>query len=445
MSDTAARPASPSVRKDARWPVVWAVSRFEMAKLLAQWPTRILPLVCVLAPVAFGAVLRVQSGVPADTLFGVWVHTSGFAVPLVILSFAGAWGFPIIAGIVGGDMFASEDRLGTWKTLLTRSCTREEIFLGKVATAFAYTLANVVLLAAGSFLAGVIATGTQPLVGLSGQTIGSGHAAALTVASWGIALLPALGFTALGLLISAATRSSAAGMLGPLVVSLAMQLLGLLGSGDIVRALLLSTTLDAWNGMFAAPSYTRPLEWAALISLCYAIACLAGAWLNLRNRDIAGTGSEERSWGRQLRVLAVAVGVIALLGAVSNLGSTSVTAAKLGRSIGSTFANLTALQQADLGRHVPAGSHLPDGAICSRQGTEHPNRGPGANWTCNIYIPNLPKEPTEVHYDVTVKPNGCYTAEGPEAFIGPLTIHRPDGSTILNPLFRFTSCFEVAP
>jgi ABC-2 type transport system permease protein len=364
----------------------------------------------------------------------------------VILSFAGAWGFPIIAGIVGGDMFASEDRHGTWKTLLTRSSTREEIFLGKTATALIYTVAMVVLLAAGSILAGVVATGTQPLVGLTGQTMGSGHAAALTVASWGIALLPALGFTALALLISGVTRSSAAGMLGPLVIALAMQLLGLLGSGDIVRAALLSTTLDAWNGMFAAPSYTRPLEWAALISLCYVIGCLAVAWLTLRNRDIAGAGSEERSWGRQLRVLAVAIAVIAVLGAASNLGSTSVTATKLERSIGLAFANLTALQQTDLGRHVPAGSHLNDGAICSRQGVRHADRGPGDNWLCHVYIPtNSPSEPTDVSYDVTVKPNGCYTAEGPEAFIGPLTIHRPNGETILNPLFRFSGCFEVAP
>ncbi len=446
MSDaTVAAPAEAVDRKDVRWSDVWAVSRFETAKLLAQWPTRILPLVCVLAPLAFAAILRIQSGVPADTLFGVWVHTSGFAVPLVILSFSGAWGFPLIAGIVGGDMFSSEDRLGTWKTVLTRSCTRDEIFLGKAAAAFAYTLVMVVLLGAASILAGVVATGAQPLVGLSGQTIGASHAAALTVASWGIALVPALGFTALALLISAVTRSSGAGMLGPLVAALAMQLLGLLGSGDIVRALLLSTTLDAWDGLFVTPSYARPLEWAALIALCYVIGCLTLASLSLRSRDIAGTGSEERTWGRQLRVVAVAVAVVAVLGALSNLGPTSVTAAKLERSIKLAFSNLTALQQKDLGRHVPAGTHLPDGAICERHGVRHPYRGAGDDWLCSIYIPGLPKGPTEVNYDVTVKPNGCYTAEGPESFIGPLTIRRPDGSSILNPLFRFNGCFEVAP
>ena len=446
MSDTTVTaPANETARDDARWAAIWAVSRFEMAKLLAQWPARLLPLVCVLAPLAFGALLRIQSGVPADTLFGVWVHTSGFAIPLVILSFAGTWGFPIIAGIVGGDMFSSEDRLGTWKTLLTRSCTREEIFLGKVVTAFSYTVVVVVALGASSILAGVIATGTQPLVGLNGQTLGSGHAAGLTIASWGISLLPALGFTALALLISSITRSSAAGMLGPLVVALAMQLLGLLGTGDIVRAALLSTTLDAWNGMFAAPSYTRPIEWAVLISLSYVIACLAGAWLSLRKRDIAGLGSEDRGWGRQLRVLAVVVGIAVLLGVVSNLGPTSITAAKLNRSIAVTFANLTTLQQQDLGRHVPPGAHLQDGAICSRQGVVHAYRGAGDNWLCTIYIPRPPREPTTVNYDVTIKPNGCYTAEGPESFIGPLTIHGPDGSPVLNPLFRFNGCFEVAP
>ena len=42
--------------------------------------------------------LKVQSGAPADALFGAWVHASGFALSLVILAFAGKWGFPVIAG-----------------------------------------------------------------------------------------------------------------------------------------------------------------------------------------------------------------------------------------------------------------------------------------------------------------------------------------------------------
>jgi hypothetical protein len=145
-------------------------------------------------------------------------------------------------------------------------------------------------------------------------------------------------------------------------------------------------------------------------------------------------------------VLAIVIAVVALLGLVANLGPTSVTATKLNRSIGSAFANLTALQQTYLGRHVPAGSHLQDSAICARQGVKDAYRGPGANWVCAIYISTrTPGQPTSVNYDVTVKPNGCYTAEGPESFIGPLTIHRPNGAPVLNPLFRFNGCFYVVP
>ena len=53
----------------------------------------------------------------------------------MILSFAANWGFPIMAGILAGDMFAGEDRQGTWKTILTRSRSPEEMFAGKVPTA----------------------------------------------------------------------------------------------------------------------------------------------------------------------------------------------------------------------------------------------------------------------------------------------------------------------
>jgi ABC-2 type transport system permease protein len=442
VTTAAGRSATSAKRKR---PGIGAVCRFESAKLLAQWPTRILPIVCILAPLAFAAVLRIQTGVPADTLFGSWVHTSGFAIPLVILSFVGAWGFPVIAGIVGGDMFAGEDRLDTWKTTLTRSCTRSEIFAGKVATACAYTVVMVVLLCAASMLAGVVATGTHPLVGLTGQTIGSGHAAALTIASWGVSLLPALGFTCLALLISTLTRSSAAGMLGPLVVALAMQLLSLVGSGDVVRALLLSTALDAWHGMFAAPSFTTPIAWGALICLGYVLVSLGIAWRSLRGRDFAGAAPVERTWGRQLRVVAVAVAAVAVLAAVSNLGPTGVTATRLDRSIKKTFDNLTVLQQEDLGRHVAAGRHLQIFPSCRRQGIAHPTRGAGDNWLCALDVIQRGGTLLPVAYDVTVKPNGCYTAEGPPSYIGPLTIREPNGTRRVNPLFRFDGCFEVAP
>ena len=75
--------------------------------------------------------MRVQSSVPTDTLFGRTVGESGFAVPLVVLGFAALWVFPVLASIVSGDLFSSEDRYGTWTTVLTRSRSRGELFAGR--------------------------------------------------------------------------------------------------------------------------------------------------------------------------------------------------------------------------------------------------------------------------------------------------------------------------
>ena len=37
--------------------------------------------------------------------------------------------------MVAGDIFSSEDHFGTWKTILTRSCSRGQLFAGKFLAA----------------------------------------------------------------------------------------------------------------------------------------------------------------------------------------------------------------------------------------------------------------------------------------------------------------------
>jgi ABC-2 type transport system permease protein len=426
-----------------RRPGARSVLRVELAKLLAQTPARVLPVVCVLAPFAFVAVLAIQSAVPQDTLFGRWVHTTGFAVPLVVLGFAGAWGLPVIAGVAAGDSFAGEDRHGTWKTLLTRSCRRSDVFVGKTLAAFVYAAALVALLAASSIAAGVLTVGAQPLVGLSGQTIAPGHSLVLVVAGWAAALLPVLAFTSLAVLFSVVTRSSVAGVLGPLLVALVMQLLSLVGSGEIMRALLLSTTLDAWHGLFVAPAYAGPLEQSAVVSAVYVGVCLGVSWLVLRRRDFAGTVGRRGRAGL-VRGLAVVVAVLAVLAVAGSVGPTPITAAKLQRSLATTFGNLVVLQQTMLGRHVPAGASLNVMPACRRRGVATPRRGPGDNWLCTVNVVTPSASQVPVNYDVTVRPNGCYTAEGPPSFIGPATIRERGGRSSVNPLFQFDGCFDAS-
>ena len=42
-------------------------------------------------------------------------------------------------------------------------------------------------------------------------------------------------------------------------------------------------------------------------------------------------------------------------------------------------------------------------------------------------------------YRLTVKPDGCYTAEGPES-VGPMRVRDARGEVVVNPLFGFDGC-----
>src|SRR5258705_3002627 len=140
----------------------------EWPRLGPQLKPRLVLAGCAAGPFVFAVAMRVQSNVPADTLFGHSVTESGLAVPLVVLGFAALWVFPVVASVVGGDLFSAEDRYGTWATLLTRSGTRAELFAGKVLIALGFSLLAVLVLASSSLAAGLLVIGGQPPIDLSG-------------------------------------------------------------------------------------------------------------------------------------------------------------------------------------------------------------------------------------------------------------------------------------
>jgi len=418
--------------------------KVELAKIAAQTPARIAALVCAAGPFALVAALKVQGAVPADTLFGRWVHTSGFAVPLVVLGFTGSWGFPVLAGLVAGDVFAGEDRHDTWKTILTRSCSRGQIFAGKTLAAATCLVGVVVVLAASSIAAGLSVVGAQPLVGLGGTVIAPWHAAGLVVAAWGASLAPALGFAAIAIAFSVLTRSSIAGVLGPPVVGLLMQLLALVGNGEIAHTLLLGTAFDGWHGLFAAPAFHRPLELEIAVSVVYALVCLLTARRAFSRRDFAGVGGPRRSRTRIAARWAVAVA--AITGAIvlaEGLGPPAITAGRLEGAIVPTFKRLVVYQQELLGRKVPAHATLKVFSSCHRTSTTS-SRGAGDDWVCGLDLIAANLRQLPLNYDVTVRPNGCYTAQGPPLTIGRLEIRTRAGKRVVNPLFEFDGCFDAS-
>jgi ABC-2 type transport system permease protein len=424
----------------------WSAFRAERRKLRAQLWLRLLALVCLLGPFAFAAVLSTQSARPADTLFGVWVHSSGFAIPLVVLGFAGAWGFPLIAGIVAGDLFSAEDRHGTWKTVLTRSRTRQQLFAGKLFAAATFSVGLASLAGLSSLVAGLIFVGDQSLVGLSGTLLSPGKSLLLVLASWLLCLLPMLAFTSVGVLLSVATRNGIVGVIGPAVAGLAMQLLLLIGSGVWIHALLVSSAFQDWHPLFVEHPFYGPVVAGIAISVVWIIVCVGASWLLLRRRDFAGTPVAGRAgWVMPARVVLVFAAVIAVLAIGGSWGPAGVTAARMNASIAPTFNNLTVLQQRLVGRSVPSGTKLNLQTACSRRGSSA--NGPG-DWACTltVFIPQsgaVPLQPTPVTYDVSANSDGCYKATAPPSFVGQQTIRTPAGKNVVNPLFTFYGCFNT--
>lgn len=425
-----------------------AVFRAEWRKLTAQLSTRLLTLVCALGPLAYVVVLKTQSGVPTDALLGVWVHTSGFSVVFVLLVFAGSWGFPVLAGVAAGDSFASEYRLGTWKTLLTRSATRGEVFAGKVLAVVLLSETLVALLALSSLASSVFIVGRQPAVGVSGNVVASGHAVLLVLLSWLWDALPVLAFTSLAVLFSVATTSGIAGVLGPVLVGFAMQLLALVGSSTWAHQLLVASAFDGWHAIVSEHPHYDQLIVSAAVCVVWTASCLGAAWLILRRREFAGVvDGRGVDWPRLLRRVVPAIGALVLAAFACTWGPTGVTESRLEDSFTKTFSNLVGYQQELLGQPRPPKSALLAYTTCGRA-TSDTNSGPGGDWTCSVQVLTpvvtvASPGQVSVPYDVDVQSNGCYRAQAPPAVIGNKNMTTQDGREVLNPLLTIYGCFNT--
>jgi len=115
-----------------------------------------------------------------------------------------------------------------------------------------------------------------------------GGIAVIVGASLLVYLLPILAVASIGLLLSTVTRNSAAAVVGTLMVSLLLQLVGILPGLGALRPYLLSTQFDAWMGCLRTPVDWAPIVRAAWVCPLYAVPSLAAAALVFLRRDVAG-------------------------------------------------------------------------------------------------------------------------------------------------------------
>jgi ABC-2 type transport system permease protein len=269
-------------------PGVATVYRWELRKLRAQKRTYLGLGAAAAVPVIFVVATSLRGGGPNDVPFGRYIHDTGLAIPLVLLLFGSIWMFPLITALVAGDIVASEDSNGTLKTILTRSLGRGQVFGGKLLAALTYAVAAIFLNGAVSLIAGVIASGFNPLVSLSGTTVSAPRGLLLVGISLLVYLIPIAAIACIGVLLSTVTRNSAASVVGTLMFSLILQLVAILPGLGGLRQYLLSSQFDAWQGLLREPIDWQPTLRAGWVCALYAAPAATWAYLAFLRRDVAG-------------------------------------------------------------------------------------------------------------------------------------------------------------
>jgi ABC-2 type transport system permease protein len=273
----------------ARRPGAGTVFAWELRKLLAQRRTYIGIGAALLVPLIFIAGLAMESGDgPTDVPFGEYVRETGLAIPLVCLYFGAFWLLPLITALVAGDIVANEDHNGTLKTILTRSVERWHLFAGKALATLTYTFGVLAGYVVIGLVVGGLVWGFDPLTTLSGTRISVGRALVLTGAGTLAYLIPLSAIAAIAVLFSTVLRNSAAAVVGTLMVSILIQILGSISALDFLDPYLLSTQFNAWQGLLREPIDWDPIVRSAWVCALYAVPALFAAFTYFLRRDVAG-------------------------------------------------------------------------------------------------------------------------------------------------------------
>jgi ABC-2 type transport system permease protein len=110
----------------------------------------------------------------------------------------------------------------------------------------------------------------------------------LVGASLAVYLIPIAAIACIGLLFSTVFRNSAAAIVGTLMFSLLVQLIGILPGLEGLHPYLLGTQYNAWQGLLRSPVDWAPIVRAAWVCALYGVPALIAAGLVFLRRDVAG-------------------------------------------------------------------------------------------------------------------------------------------------------------
>jgi hypothetical protein len=149
---------------------------------------------------------------------------------------------------------------------------------------------------------------------------------------------------------------------------------------------------------------------------------------------------------RRTRILIRALWAVVAVGAVVALtaaGRPTVTRARIEPAVAAAFANQYVEQAAILGTPEVSVASIHASAQCDRGGPAVADVGPGADWICMITYTDNTGAVQDGKFEMQVRPDCTYVANGPSKLIGSFTItdHRT-GRQVPNPVFQFDGAFD---
>jgi hypothetical protein len=138
-----------------------------------------------------------------------------------------------------------------------------------------------------------------------------------------------------------------------------------------------------------------------------------------------------------MRRLAVSAAVLVLCAGCG----TAMTPAHLSPAFAEEFAGLYETQQSRVGRTDVTAKGLQSKATCARTGLS--KKGPGEDWLCKVQYVDQDTAYTQ-SFEVQLKPDGCWRAEGPPTVQPAVLVDAVDGSRSTNPHAEFDGCLDTS-
>ncbi len=290
MSSIAATPPSvaPALAPRRR-PSTLSVYRWELRKLVAQVRTYLGLGLMIVLPLIFVVFESLHHGRNhGENIFASEITQSGLATPVLMLLFMSGFFLPLAAALVSGDIVANEDGNGTLKTILTRSVDRGQVFAAKTLAAMTYAATVVFISATVATIAGIISWGFHSVRTFSGTIVSAPEALLLVFAANAVYLIPLFALVGIGVLLSTATRNSAAAVVGTIGLVTLLFIVAQIPGLEGIRPYLITEQFQNWQGLLRTPTDWAPIAHSAWVCALYGVPALIAAYLTLLRRDVAG-------------------------------------------------------------------------------------------------------------------------------------------------------------